>query len=118
MFTIIPTKRFLQDVKYYVKRKRFVNIGQDISRIVKDLEEGNFIGDEISNLKMDSEGHTFKVRVANSDTKVGKSNGYRVIYYAIKDDREIYLLTIYYKKEDRKVPTNNEIIELVKKYCI
>jgi mRNA-degrading endonuclease RelE of RelBE toxin-antitoxin system len=37
--------------------------------------------------------------------KVGKSNGYRLIYYVVKDDREIYLLTIYYKKEDKLIPT-------------
>ena len=31
------------------------------------------------------------------NTRVGKSNGYRIIYYVVKDDKEIYLITIYDK---------------------
>ena len=58
---------------------------------------------------------SIKVRMANTDTKVGKSNGYRIIYYAIKSDCEIYLLTLYYKKEDNRIPTNKEIENLVKR---
>lgn len=60
------------------------------------------IGTEIPGLKIPTDGHTFKVRSANTDTKSGQSNGYRVIYYVIRDDEEIYLLTIYYKKDDKK----------------
>ena len=75
------------------------------------------IGTEISGLKIPSDGHTFKVRSANSDTKVGQYNGNRIIYYAVRDDEEIYLLTIYYKKDDDRIPTNQEIIELAEAYC-
>ena len=49
---------------------------------------------------------------------MGKSNGYRMIYYAIKEDLNAYLLSIYYKKDDKRVLTNEEIIELVNKYCL
>lgn len=49
---------------------------------------------------------------------MGQSNGYRIIYYVVRDDKEIYLLTIYYKKDDSKIPTNQEIIRLVEKYCL
>ena len=59
-----------------------------------------------------------KVRVANSDSKMVKSNGYRIIYYAVRNDGKVYLLTIYYKKDDKNIPTNKEIEKLVKKYCI
>lgn len=75
------------------------------------------LGDEIPNMNVNKDGHTYKVRAANTDTKAGKSNGYRIIYYAIKDDREIYLLTIYHKKDDIRVPSNAELKELVEKYC-
>lgn len=34
------------------------------------------------------------------------------------DDGKIYLLTIYYKKEDNRVLTNQEIIKLVETYCV
>ena len=93
MYKIIPTKQFNDDVKYYIKKKKFTHIGSDIKRIADELEKGNLIGDEISDLKIKSDGHTYKVRSANTDMRVGQSNGYRVIYYVIKDDLEIYLLT-------------------------
>lgn len=48
----------------------------------------------------------------------GQPNGYRIIYYAVRDDEEVYLLTIYYKKDDNRTPTNQEIIELVETYCM
>ena len=118
MYKVIPTERFKKDVKYYVKKKGFVKIDEDIRSVTNELEDGNLIGDEIPNLKIETEGHTYKVRVANSDMKVGKSNGYRIIYYAIKDDKEVYLLTIYYKMDDNKIPSEKEIIELVEEYCV
>ena len=59
-----------------------------------------------------------KVRSVNKDTKTGQSNGYQIIYYAVRDDEEVYLLTIYYKKDDNRIPTNQEIIELVEAYCM
>ena len=76
------------------------------------------VGDEIPGLHVDLGGHTYKVRSANTDTKAGQSNGYRIIYYVIRDDFEIYLLTIYYKKEDNRIPSNKEIIDLINTYCL
>jgi hypothetical protein len=66
----------------------------------------------------DENNKIIKVRIANTDTRMGKSNGYRMIYYAIKEDLNAYLLSIYYKKDDKRVLTNEEIIELVNKYCL
>ena len=118
MYTVIPTEQFERDVKYYIKKKGFRHIGSDIKAITDELEKGNLIGTEIPGLKISADGHTFKVRSANTDTKVGQSNGYRVIYYVIRDDEEIYLLTIYYKKDDNRIPGNREIKELVETYCL
>ena len=111
MYRIIPTERFSSDVKYYIKKKHYVRIGEDIKNVTDELEKGNLVGDEIPNLKVESDGHTYKVRTANSDMKVGESNGYRIIYYAIREDGEVYLLTIYSKKDDSRVPSNKEIVE-------
>lgn len=116
-FEVIPTEQFEKDVQYYLKKKKFKNVLDDIDEVVSELEKGNLIGDAIPGLTFD-DNVTIKVRMANTDTKVGKSNGYRIIYYAIKSDCEIYLLTLYYKKEDNRIPTNKEIENLVKEYCI
>jgi len=48
--------------------------------------------------------------------KVGKSNGYRIIYYVVKDDREIFLLTIYSKKDKENIK-DSEIKHLIEAYC-
>jgi mRNA-degrading endonuclease RelE of RelBE toxin-antitoxin system len=118
MYTVIPTEQFEKDVKYYIKKKGFRHIGEDIKAITDELEKGNLIGTEIPSLKIPTGGHTFKVRSVNTDTKEGQSNGYRIIYYVVRDDVEVYLLTIYYKKDDNRIPTNQEIIDMVEKYCI
>ena len=62
---------------------------------------------------MDTEQYTYKVRAVNTNANVGKSNGYRMLYYVIKNDREIFLLTIYSKKDNERIVSNNEIIKLV-----
>ncbi len=115
-FRIVATKRFDKDIKTY--QKKFRNIGEDVKEIVDELKEGNLVGDVIKNIKMkDDDNNVIKVRVANSDTHSGKSNGYRLIYYAEKSDGTIYLLTIYYKKEKEDI-SNKEIQELILKYCM
>ncbi len=114
-YTVIPTDKFLDDVKFYIKKKKFTHIDDDIDTVTSLLEQGQFIGDAISNVSVNNK--TYKIRVANSDTHQGKANGYKIIYYAVTEDLEIYLLTIYYKKDDIRIPTNQDIIELIEKYC-
>ena len=117
-YTVIPTPKFEQDIDYYERKKKFKHIVDDVNEIVKDLEKGILVGDVISGIKVPSNNHTYKVRSANTDTKVGKSNGYRIIYYVIKDDKEIYLVTVYYKKEDNAIPTNEQLAEWINEYCV
>lgn len=113
-YTVITTSKFKKDIEYYKKKKKFTNVTEDIKSIVEELEHGNLLGKDISDIEIPSNDHVYKVRIANSNTKVGKSNGYRMIYYVVKDDQEIYLLTIYYKKDDKNVLTKQEISGLIK----
>lgn len=85
---------------------------------IKELEKGNLTGSEFPELKIPADGHTFKVRLANTDTRAEQFNGYRIIYYTVRDDEEVYLLAIYYKKDDNRILANQEIIELVETYCM
>ena len=41
-----------------------------------------------------------------------------MIYYAVKEDMTVYLLAIYYKKEDKNILSNEEIARIVKKECL
>jgi mRNA-degrading endonuclease RelE of RelBE toxin-antitoxin system len=81
------------------------------------LEKGILVGDEIPGISYRVGGHTYKVRAANTDTGVGKRSGYRLIYYAIVDETTIFLLTLYYKKDDSRIPTNKEIIQIIEEFC-
>lgn len=118
MYTVIPTARFEKDIKYYIKKKRYFHIGEDIRQITNELQQGHLIGSEIPGLKISDHGHIFKVRSINTDTHSGQSNGYRILYYAISEELKIYLLTIYSKKDDNNIPSDNEIISLVNTYCV
>lgn len=71
MYTVIPTEQFEKDVKCYIKKKGFTHIGADIEAITDEVEKGNLIGTEIPGLRIPKDGHTFKVRLANTDTKAG-----------------------------------------------
>ena len=115
-YDVLTTPKFEKDIKHY--RKKFKSVADDVNEIVEELERGNLQGDIVPNIEMlDDNNNIVKVRIANSDTKSGKSSGYRLIYYAEKSDGTIYLLTLYYKKEKENF-TNKEIQELILKYCM
>ena len=38
-FEIIPTARFEKDINYYLKKKKFKNIMDDVDGIVQELEK-------------------------------------------------------------------------------
>jgi len=116
MYSIILTDKFRKDIEFYERKRKYKKVKDDIGQVVKELSLGNLIGDEIPRLKMfDEDKKIIKVRAVNTDTKSGKSNGYRIIYYAIKSDEQIFLLTLYSKKDDNRVLTNQEIMDIVNK---
>lgn len=117
-YTVIPTPQFQKDIKFYIKKKHYTNIVDDITPVIKEMEQGIFKGDPIPDVHIkNSDNHSYKVRVANSNTNVGTSNGYRIIYYVIKDDKEVYLLTIYYKKDGNRIPSKSELAYIIERYC-
>ena len=88
-YEVVTTPKFEKDIKHY--KKKFKSVADDVDEIVEELEKGNLQGTVIPNLEMkDNKNNIVKVRIANSDTKSGKSNGYRLIYYAEKSDGTIY----------------------------
>ena len=56
----------------------------------------------------------YKIRLENSSIPTGKSGGFRVIYYYLKEDK-LYLMTIY-SKSDLETISEKEIIEILNKY--
>ena len=110
---IIPTKKFNDDVEFYIHKKKFLKIRADIKTVTDELEKGNFVGVKLEGLNLPENISVYKVRIANSSANVGKSHGFRLLYYiAIAD--EIYLVTIYSKKDDIRVPSDKQIEFLIR----
>ena len=116
-FSILITPQFEKDIKYYLKKKKYYKIKDDIDKVINELEQGNLVGNEIPGLHLKINESVFKVRTVNSSANVGKSNGFRLIYYVIKNDKEIYLLTIFSKKDNDNL-SNKEILDIMKKFCL
>lgn len=103
---IIPVPEFQKNVKHL--KKKYRHIASDLQELDSILTDNPLCGDAIEGL----EGKVFKLRLASSDMKTGKSKGYRVIYYFSRKDNTIYLLTIYAKayKENISVAEIKKII--------
>ena len=110
---VVITKHFKDDVNFYFRKKKYLKIESDISTVTEELKQGNLIGDKLEDLDIPEGTAAYKVRIANSSANVGKSNGFRLLYYvAIGDD--IYLLAIYSKKDDVRVINDKQIELLIK----
>ena len=116
-YNIVVTHKFEEDINYYRKKKKFTNITDDLDGIMDRISRGELIGDPITDIKIPQQDSVYKVRAVNTNTNQGKKNGYRVIYYAMKEDKTVYLLTVYYKKEDKSIPTKKKIKALIEEYC-
>lgn len=110
---IILTRQFKDDIKFYKRRKKYLKIDADIQPTVKALRTGNFIGDKLEGLAIPSNTAAYKVRLPNTSINVGKSGGFRLLYYVAIAD-EVYLLTIYSKKDDNRIPTDAQIAALIR----
>ena len=113
MNNVVPTKRFKEDVSYYMRKKKYTKIKQDIITVTDELINGNLVGDKLEGLDLPENTAAYKVRIANSSANVGKSNGFRLLYYVAIED-EIYLLSIYSKKDDIRVINDKQIELLIK----
>lgn len=110
---IIPTKYFKDDIKFYIRKKKFLKINDDVKTVTIELEKDNLVGDRLEGLDVPENIAVYKVRIANSSANVGKSHGFRLIYYVVIEGK-IYLVTIYSKKDDSRVPSDKQIELLIK----
>lgn len=110
---IIPTKYFKDDIKFYVRKKKFLKINDDVKTVTVELEQGNLLGDRLEDLDVPENIAVYKVRIANTSANVGKSHGFRLIYYVVIEEK-IYLIAIYSKKDDNRVPSDKQIELLIK----
>jgi mRNA-degrading endonuclease RelE of RelBE toxin-antitoxin system len=100
------SKSFLKDAKRL--KKKYRNIATDIKEVENHLIKNGIQGDLIPDIK----GYNiYKLRQKNSSVRIGKSGGFRVIYYQVIDD-ELIMLSIYSKTEKENI-LKSEIIEIL-----
>ena len=102
IYDVRPDKDFAKAVKRLIKKKRFYSLPKQIDELISDLEKGMFDGDLITHQDTPTPYDVYKIRLPNPDANVGKSNGYRVIYFVVTESKIVVLLTIYYKKEQEE----------------
>ena len=98
-FEIEYHAEFDKEMNRFIVKKKFKKLPGQIRELVSEFETGNFSGTLIMRKDSPIECEIYKVRLPNEDTNVGKSNGYRVIYFAASKEKLVVLLAIYYKKE-------------------
>ena len=89
-FSVIPSERFKKEAKRLIKK--FPSLKQELADLSNTLTNEPETGTPLGN-------DTYKIRLAIKSKGKGKSGGGRVITYAVTDDKEVYLLTIYDKSE-------------------
>lgn len=99
MISVRFTPRFKRRLKSL--KKRYRQIQSDLQPVIQQLEQGNFIGDQIPG----TTATVFKVRAKNSDIPTGKSGGYRIIYQVISPE-DVLLLLVYAKSDQADVSIN------------
>ena len=101
--TLIPTPEFIKTVKKLSKKYKIIS--HDLRMLELELlsnQDGS----------IDLGGGLYKIRVANSSVPVGKSGGFRVIYYK-KIANKIYLLYIYSKSDIENID-DKKLTEILK----
>ncbi len=110
---IIPTRNFNDNVEFYLRKKKYKKIYGDIKTVTDELEKGNLVGVRLEGINVPEGTAIYKVRIANTSANVGKSHGFRLIYYVVIDEK-IFLLAIYSKKDDIRVVSEKQIEEHIK----
>ncbi len=103
---VIILENFAKEIKRL--HKKYKNIKSDIRQLSKQLQANPKSGILLGN-------NCYKIRVSNSSIPTGKSGGFRVIYYYLYDDDNIFLITIYSKRDLENI-SDKVVLELLKKY--
>jgi mRNA-degrading endonuclease RelE of RelBE toxin-antitoxin system len=103
-FNILPTPGFGRELKKL--SKKYTSIKNDLSQLLVALASDPALGQPLGN-------NCYKIRMAISSKKKGKSGGARVITYVKIVDEVIYLLSIYDKSDTDSI-TDNELLSRIK----
>ena len=98
---------------FYKKAKRLLKkyktLGESLAALEGDLLENPRMGNSYG-------ANIYKVRVADASKGTGKSSGFRVITYLVKESEDgtnIYLITIFDKPEEASIK-KEDVVKIIK----
>jgi len=94
-YKIETLPQFDKDVKKL--KKRFPKLKEDLKLLIKALNKNPELGTHL-------ESGIFKIRLQNSSIPTGKSSGFRVITYYLRNEK-LYLVTMYSKADKDSILT-------------
>lgn len=103
-FDIKPVAGFRKDFK--TLSKKYKKLEDDIRKVILELRKNPKAGTYLQN-------NCYKIRMANSSTPTGKSGGFRIIYYFIDEQNNLYLMNIYSKTQKESI-SESELLVLLK----
>jgi mRNA-degrading endonuclease RelE of RelBE toxin-antitoxin system len=89
-FSVIPSDKFKKEAKRL--SKKYPSLKQELAAVNDTLSSKPQTGTALGN-------DTYKIRLSIKSKGKGKSGGGRIITYVVKENKEVYLLTIYDKSE-------------------
>lgn len=103
---IVKLDPFVHSVKRLYKK--YKKLPQDLEELLIELNNNPKVGIDLGN-------HCYKMRLANSSIPTGKSGGFRVVYYYYNGKDELFLVTMFSKRDMESI-SDKKIRELTKKY--
>ena len=104
---LIHTARFKADLEFYLVKRGYKKIIDDLDPALYEIGQGRFPGSKLENRSFNGV-DVYKVGTANSSADTGKSGGFRVLYYPVNNDK-VYLLTVYSKKDAENIPADSQV---------
>ena len=105
---IVSTARFKADLEFYLDKRGYKKVIDDLDPAIYDIGQGRFPGSKLENRSLKGI-DVYKVGTANTSADIGKSGGFRLVYYPVSNDK-VYLLTLYSKKDSECTPSDSEIL--------
>lgn len=103
---VTPTPYF--ENKFKRLSKKFRSLANDLLALEDFLVADPTLGESLG-------AGIYKIRLANKDKSKGKSGGFRVITYLVRekeDENEIFLITIYDKSEEQNI-LKSDLLKLI-----
>jgi mRNA-degrading endonuclease RelE of RelBE toxin-antitoxin system len=93
-FSVIPSDKFKKEARRL--SKKYPSLKEELIELNNTLASKPETGTALGN-------DSYKIRLAIKSKGKGKSGGGRVVTYVVKDNKEVYLLTLYDKSEFENV---------------